>query len=96
MAHGGQAALIELYKQFAWLRAALQTSPVPFRIYLSTLIITASKDTCSSSLVPSITVHLGFTITPTLDHGLSSNIDGTYWHTMFHNLVVINRFPILT
>ena len=95
VACGNQAALIELCEQLAWLRAALRTSPVSFRIYLTTPRITAFKDTRSSSLMPSIIVHLGFTITPSLDHGLSTDIDGTCWHAMFRNPVIINGFLIL-
>lgn len=95
MARGNQAALTELCEQLAWLGAALRTSPVSFGICLTTPRITAFKDARSSSLIPSIMVHLGFTITPSLDHSLSTNVDGTCWHAMFRNPVVVNGFPIL-
>jgi hypothetical protein len=83
VARGNQAALTELCEQLAWLGAALRTSPVSFGICLTTPKITASKDARSSSPVPSIIVHLGFIITPSLDHGLSTDVDGTCWHAMF-------------
>lgn len=95
MARGGQAALIELCEQLAWLGAALRTSPVSFGISLATPSITTSKDTCSKSGVPSITVQLGFVIAPLLGHGLRTDVDGTCWHAIFHNPMVVSGFPIL-
>ncbi|KAF2191687.1 hypothetical protein K469DRAFT_695833 [Zopfia rhizophila CBS 207.26] len=95
VAHGSQAALTGLCEQLAWLGAALRTSLISFGICLSTPIITASKDACSSNPVPSITVHLGFTVTPSPDHGPSTDVDGTCWHAMFRKPVVVNGFPIL-
>lgn len=95
VARGGQAALTELCEQLAWLGAALRSSPVTFGVSLSTPSIVAFKVAYSSSPVPSITVQLGFTVTSSLDHGLSADIDGTCWHAMFRNPVVVNGFPIL-
>ena len=95
MARGGQAALTELCEQLAWLGAALRTSPVSFGISLATPSITTSKDTCSKSGVPSITVQLGFVIAPLLGHGLRTDVDGTCWHAMFRNPMVVSGFPIL-
>ena len=94
VARGGQAALTELCEQLAWLGAALRNSQVTFGKCLTIPSVTASKDACSSSPVPSITVHLGFTVTP-LDHGLSTDAEGTCWYAMFRNPVVVSGFPIL-
>lgn len=66
-----------------------------FGICLTTPRITAFKDARSSSLVPSIIVYLGFTVAPFLDHGLLTDVDGTCWHAMFRNPVVVNGFLIL-
>jgi hypothetical protein len=95
VARGGQASLIELGEQLAWLGAALRTSPLLCGISLATPSITTSKDTRSSSGVPSITVQLGFIITPLPGHGLWTNVDGTCWHAMFCNPMVVSGFPIL-
>jgi len=95
VARGGQAALTELCEQLAWLGAALRTSPVSFGICITTPSIVASKDVHSSSPVPSITAQLGFTVTSSPDHGLSTDVDGSCWHAMFRNPVVVNGFPIL-
>lgn len=95
VARGGQAALTELCEQLAWLGAALRTSPISLGVCLITPSIIAFKDANSSSLVPSITVCLGFAVTLILGHDLSTDIDGTCWHAMFRNPVVVNGFPIL-
>ena len=95
MAHGGQAALTELCEQLAWLGAALRTSPVSSGICLTTPNIEAFKDAHSSSPLPSITIQLGFTVTSSLDHGLSPDVYNTCWHAMFRNPMVVNGFPIL-
>lgn len=92
---GGQAALTELCEQLAWLGSALRTSPVPFGICLSTPSIIVSKTIHSNSPVPSITVQLRFTVSSSLHHGMLTDIDGTCWHAMFRNPVVVNGFQIL-
>ncbi|KAH8802569.1 hypothetical protein F5884DRAFT_887230 [Xylogone sp. PMI_703] len=95
VARGGQAALTELGGQLSWLGAALRTSPVLFGIYFTTPSIVAFKVAHSSISVPSMTVQLGFTTTSSLDHGQPTDVDGTCWHAMFRNPVVVNGFPIL-
>ena len=52
-------------------------------------------DAHSSNLEPSITVQLEFSITSFLYDGLSTGVDGSCWHAMFRNPVVVNGFPIL-
>ena len=95
VARGSQAALTELCEQLAWLGAALRTSPISLGVCLTTPRIVALMDAHSSNLEPSITVQLEFSITSFLYDGLSTGVDGSCWHAMFRNPVVVNGFPIL-
>jgi hypothetical protein len=95
VAHGSQAALVELCEQLAWLGAALRASPVPVGICLATPSITTSEDINPNGGVPSLSVRLGFTVTPTLQQSLSTDQVSTCWHAMFRNPIVVDGFPIL-
>jgi hypothetical protein len=94
---GGQAALTELCEQLAWLGAALRTSPFQHGICLTTSHIKASKDDYFIGSIPSIRVHIGFTLNSpvTLSLDKSNTVSGTCWHELFHNPVIANGFPIL-
>lgn len=92
VARGGQVALTKLCKQLAWPRAALRQYIVPSGLCLSTVTATGGGHIGPSSQLPSMTVHLNFTVTPIVNH--ISSI-GPCWHALFSNAVVVDSFPIL-
>jgi hypothetical protein len=94
-ARGGQAALTELCQQLTWLGAALRSSPISSGICLVTPNIVASKESHSTNSTPTITVQLRFDFDTFTDNGLSIDADGTCWHAMFRNPVIVKGFPIL-
>jgi hypothetical protein len=97
LAFGGKAALSELGEQLAWLGAALRDSPESFGVWLATPTIAASVTSRDVVLrnQPSIQVQLKFTVSSLAGHSPSKSDDGTCWHALFRNPVIVNGFPIL-
>jgi len=87
---GSQAAIVELCELFAWLGAALRTSPISSGICVVTPSI---KDAHFSDITSSITARIAFT-TNSQDRD-SPDVKCTCWHAMFRNPVVVDGFPIL-
>ncbi|KAF2015665.1 hypothetical protein BU24DRAFT_491882 [Aaosphaeria arxii CBS 175.79] len=92
MACGGQATLVELCEQFAWLGAALRSGPSVGQ-HSVTPRVKAMKNDISVSNTPSITVEIVFEVVP-IPKEVSASLEGTCWHAMFSAPMVVTGFPI--
>lgn len=87
-ARGSQAALTELCEELSWLGAALRTSPMS-----SGLCAVTPQLELSSNCMGHITAQMRFDVIPILNE--FNTIEGTCWHSMFRNPMVVGGFPIL-
>ncbi|KAF2235938.1 hypothetical protein EV356DRAFT_90085 [Viridothelium virens] len=92
---GGQAALIEVCEQLAWLGAALRLSPTLSGICLVTPSIKTHRVPQLLGSVPIVSVRITFDMTSSPEKGVSTNLNSTCWHAMFRNPVVVSGYPIL-
>jgi hypothetical protein len=98
-ARGTEFSLADIGEQFAWLGAALRSSPydnqmahsIPQIITLNTYSTSHTK----SRGIPALHFKLNFLIED-LDHGChEAKRNGSCWHSLFKNAVVVRGYPIL-
>jgi hypothetical protein len=85
---GTEIALAEIGEQFAWLGAACQASPKDEMVY-STAQITSTRQNQHIDLSIDFLIH----DLESDERGLKQN--GSCWHSLFRNPVLVKGFPIL-
>ncbi|KAI9685935.1 MAG: hypothetical protein M1822_004213 [Bathelium mastoideum] len=85
-------SLAEIGQQFAWLGAALRSSPFKTGVAISSAFVRAQ----ASEITPSVEIRyqIGFKIDQPAARGGGQS--GECWHSMFRNPVMVSGYPTLT